>query len=70
MSFQFDKDKSPADNVTLFFEHLEASDKEFAQILRANITELIPFPADGQTRMSSRVRANNAIRKTLDTTTP
>jgi hypothetical protein len=66
MPFRFDANKSPRDNVELFLVHLDTVDPDLAPLLRAHISELVPFPADAQARSAARSRANAAIRTALD----
>ena len=65
----FDPQLSPAKNIDLFFSHLETVDQGLADLLRANISKLLPLPSVAQERSSARTVFNQAIITALDKAT-
>jgi hypothetical protein len=59
-NFKFDEKKSPEENISLFYTHLETIDKDLASLLKDNINILIPLP-DGVNRTSVRQKFNKTI---------
>jgi hypothetical protein len=65
-NFNFDKLKSPEENIKLFFEHIRQVDPEMATILETNVYDLLPLPQSGINRNALRQKANSTIEKALD----
>ena len=64
--FTFDENQTPEENIQLFCEHLRSVDAELATILQTGIAEILPLPEAGADRSAKRLRANNLIRRALD----
>ena len=64
--FTFDENRTPEQNIQLFYEHLRSVDIELATLLQTVIAELLPLPEAGADRGAKRLRANNLVRRTLD----
>jgi hypothetical protein len=64
--FNFDKQKSPAENISIFFDHLQTVDPEMSAILETYVYELLPLPPAGIGRNTKRQQTNEAIEKMLD----
>jgi len=69
-NFNFDKSKSPDENITLFFEHLQQVDPEMAAILETNVYNLLPLSQPGPGRNALRQQTNLIIERTLDSMVP
>ena len=69
-AFGFDPQASPADNIEHFLAHLATVDQDSADLLRANISHLLPLPSNVQDRSSARTVFNRNIITALDNTIP
>ncbi len=65
-AFSFDPNLLLDDNIALFYKHLESVDAEMAEILKANIAKLLPFPEDAQTRTPLRTKFHSAVATGLE----
>lgn len=65
-SFEFDANKTFADNFELFLEELELVDKEMALILRANAGVLEKVVRNGERDFNARASFNTGVAMALD----
>lgn len=59
-SFNFDANKSTAENLEKFLDHLKSKDAEMAELFKDNIMKMIPLP-EGQAKTSARKEFNKSI---------
>jgi hypothetical protein len=65
-NFSFDAEFTPEENIQRFFEFLERSNSQMAQLLKEVIPALIPLPEPGPQRTSKRRQANEYIARELE----
>jgi hypothetical protein len=65
-TFAFDENRTPQENVELFYQYLRSVDPELEFILQEAMVELLPLPEAGPERNTKRSRANDMIRGALD----
>lgn len=64
--FQFDEDKSFADNCQALLDTLESEDPEMAAILRANWEALVSIVGEGERDPKARAEFNAKVAAALD----
>ncbi len=69
MPFQFDLNLSSDKNIEQFLDHMAAVDKDFAELLRKLLPQLLPVPEGQSQRQSTRLGFNSQVAKHLDANT-
>ena len=64
--FAFNENRSPQENIELFYEHLRSIDEGLTTILETGIAEILPLPEAGPDRNLKRSRANDLIQRDLE----
>ena len=64
-SFAFDPKKSADENIAAFFDFLTTVDPECNNILRDNVSSLLPLPPPGPQRTIVRQAFNEAVKHSL-----
>lgn len=64
--FAFDENRTPLENIELFYEHVRSIDPELAAILATGMKEILPLPEAGPDRNLKRFQANSVIQQELD----
>ena len=65
--FQIDANRTPAENIALFLDHLDEDQPEFAALLRANLKLVVPLPLQAAQRYVRRAEFNRCVERALDT---
>jgi len=65
-TFDFAPDRTPQENIALFFEYLEGQDPALTAVLREALREMLPLPEPGQERNARRSAANAKVMASLD----
>lgn len=66
MVFKLDLGVSPDKNIESFLDHMTTVDKEFAELLRKLLPQLLPVPEGQSQRQSIRNGFNSQVAKYLD----
>jgi len=64
--FTFDENRTPQENIELFYEHMRSIDSKLAAILVTGMMEILPLPEAGPDRNLKRSQANGVIQQALD----
>jgi hypothetical protein len=64
--FEFDAEKSMAENIAAFHAHLAKENPEFAQLLSAELPALVPLPQQAAQRTARRAAFNQVVVQHLD----
>ena len=64
--FEFESDKSTAENIAAFHAHLAEQEPEFAKLLSAELPALVPLPSPGAQRTARRAAFNQMVARHLD----
>lgn len=66
MTFGFDPALSAAQNIEMFYKHMDSIDSELATLLKANLPALLPVSESPTQKASARQHFNEVVLKTLD----
>ena len=61
MTFDFDPALSATENIVKYYTHLESVDAEFATLLKAQLSGILPLSENAPQRAASRQKFNEAV---------